>query len=152
MRQLSGLFFAVAVLGSAVASAQGWNPDFRNRMGDEIRANEMRAQALNPIIARNTQARNDMMADFQQLMGEAHGMHDRANWFRMSASGIQGRFRDHFMHQADELDRNAQRNEQLAAGQKDLAARLDATIRSLDELRLWHIESARVLRESLMWQ
>ena len=152
MRPFPVLVIAVAALSSSLASAQGWNPEFRSRMGEEIRENEARAQALNPIIARNKQARTDMVADVEQLSGQARGMRERARWFRESAAGMDGRYREHFVRQAEELERSARTNDQLAAGQKDLAARLEATIHSLDELRLWHIEVARHLRESLEWR
>ena len=152
MRQFSFLFFVVVVLVSTVASAQGWNPEFRGKLEEEIRANDARAAELGPIIARNEHARDDCIRDFQQLSAEARGMRDRAHWFREGANRTMGRFREHLVHQADDLDKNAQRNEQLAATESNMRDQLNALIISLNELRTWHIETSRQLHASLEWR
>ena len=152
MRQVSVLFFAAIVLVSTVASAQGWNPEFRGKLEEEIRANDARAAELGPIIARNEHARDDCIRDFQQLTAEARGMHDRAHWFREGAGRTMGRFREHMVHQAEDLDRNAIRNEQLAAAEKSMSDQLNSIVASLNELRAWHVATSRQLHESLEWR
>jgi hypothetical protein len=151
MRTLPVFFFATALLSTTLVRAQGYNPEMIQKVNEEIRFNEDRARALDPIIARNVQARNDMNTDVAQLRDQAKGMFERARMYRDWAARTGGRHHEHLARTADELDRNGHHNEELANTEQDLAGRLQGLIVELQRTQAWHREVAQRWRESLGW-
>lgn len=150
MRSLIIFAFAAVMLNTQIASAQ-WDPEARRHLEEEIHMNEMRAHELEPIIARNTQARNDMGSDAAQLEGQARAMRDRANWYRQWAARPGVWHREHFEKTARELDEYAGRNDTLARNERDIAHSIEGMVQELSRARAWHLDVAHRMRDSLAW-
>jgi hypothetical protein len=141
------LILVAAVVLPSVAFAQYYDQPTIQKIQEEINLNQARADQLNPIIARDTQARNDTGADAAQLDNAARGMHARANEFRNFASHMPpSQQQQNLMQTAGELDNYAIHNEQLAASQRDLSNRLNGLITLMVEGRNQHLAAANRLR------
>ena len=146
MRQL---ILIAALVVPSVAFAQYDGPTVQ-KIREEIALNQARANQLDPIIARDTQARNETNADAAALDNEARLMHARANEFRMFAMNMHpGHHRMNLEQMAHQLDDYAVHNEQLAAGQRDVSGRLSGLIARMIEGRNHHLEAANRLRAIL---
>lgn len=133
----------------SVAFAQ-YDAPMTGKIREEIALNQSRADQLNPIIARDTAARNETNADAGQLENEARLMRARANEFRAFAMNMHpGHHRGNLEQMARQLDEYAAHNEQLAAGQRDVSNRLNELIARMIEGRNHHLEAANRLRALL---
>jgi hypothetical protein len=152
----------LATLGSiAVASpaahADDTRPQAQLLMGgehiaklrEEIRLNEQRAHEIEPIMARDRQARHDVEVDWAVLERHARELHARANDFRAYAAEVGGRAQNDMNTFASELDQFAKRDEDNAHWQHEIAERLDHAIQSESEIRDWHLKLAQRLRDWL---
>ncbi len=143
------LILLAALVIPSVAFAQYDGPTI-GKIREEINLNQTRADQLNPIIARDTQARNDTAADAAQLDNGSRGMRARANEFRAFASQMPpSRHRENLMQMAHQLDDYAAHNEQLAANQHDISNRLNGLIGMMVQGRNHHLEAANRLRALL---
>jgi hypothetical protein len=134
---------------SSVAFAQYDGPTI-GKIREEIQMNQSRADALNPIIARDTQARNDTAADAAQLENASRGMRGRANDFRGFSSRMPpSPQRDNLLQMAGQLDQYAMHNDQLASSQRDISNRLSGLIAMMVQGRNHHLEAANRLRALL---
>ena len=153
------LLFALclSLLLAGAAQAQGersWDPEMRQRMDAEIREHENGARDLGPLIARNQQARNDLLADADALARQAGAMRQRAEYFRVNAERLawEPRRKEHFERTANELTSSAARHEQLANQHREIARSIENLLRGMEETRNWHIETARRLRDGMSWR
>lgn len=157
------IIFLAATVGfasliSATASADNTKPstaqearpmmggEHRAKIREEIRLHEQRARELDPIIARDRQARHDVEVDWVVLERHARELHARANEFRTYASEVVGRAQEDMNRFGNELDTFAQHDEENATVQHEVAERLDRVIQNEVQTREWHIQMAQRLR------
>jgi hypothetical protein len=120
------------------------------RIREEIHLNEVRAHELEPIIARDRQARHDVEVDWIVLERHARDLHARANDFRAYAAEAPGPRAQNDMNTiAGELDTFATHDEENARRQHEIADRLDKAIESESATRDWHLKLAQRLRDWL---
>jgi len=136
--------------------SQGAEPQFGGehlaRIREEIHLHEMRAHELEPIIARDRQARRDVEVDWIVLERHARDLHARANDFRAYASeALSPRAQADMNMFATELDQFAAHDEDNARGQHDIAGRLDHAIEIGNNTRDWHLKLAQRLRDWLAY-
>jgi hypothetical protein len=138
------LLAVIALPGLALAQ---YDQPTTRKIQEEINLNQKRADELNPIIARDTQARNDTAADAGQLENAARAMHGRAAEFRNFANRMHpGPQQGSLQQTASELDTYAAHNEQLAASQRDVSNRLNSMLGLMIEGRNQHLATANRLR------
>jgi hypothetical protein len=150
------------VLGSPVARADGTAPggtapgveaqplfrgEHMEKLREEVRLHEQRAHEIEPIMARDQQARRDVEADWIVLERHARDLHARANDFRAYAGEVQGRAQVDMNQFATELDQFAVHDEENARWQHEIAERLEHAIQSENQLREWHLKMAQRLRD-----
>jgi hypothetical protein len=119
------------------------------KIREEIRLHEARAHELEPMIARDRQARHDVEVDWAVLERHARELHARANEFRAYAGEVSGRAQNDMNTFASELDASASHDEEIARVQHEIAERLDRAIQSEDATRDWHMKMAQRLRDWL---
>jgi hypothetical protein len=120
------------------------------KIREEIRLHEQRARELEPIIARDRQARRDVEADWIVLERHARDLHARANEFRAYANeGLTPRAQQDMNTFANELDTFATHDEENARWQHEMAERLDRAIQTESSARDWHMQMAQRLRDWL---
>ena len=119
------------------------------RIREEVRLHEQRAHELEPIIARDQQARHDVEIDWVVLERHARDLHARANDFRAYAGELSGRAQNDMNTFASELDQFAKRDEENARWQHEIGERLEHAIQSESEIRDWHLKLAQRLRDWL---
>jgi len=124
-------------------------PREAERIREQVRFQENRARELEPIIARDRQARHDVELDWVVLERHAREMHQAAADFRSYASSLGGRAQNEFMAFANELDTFATHDEENAAFKHDIAERLERNIRGEVSAREWHLSHAAHLRDWL---
>jgi hypothetical protein len=138
-----------AVVPSGDHAERLMSPEHAGKIREEIHLHERRAHELEPIIARDRQARHDVEQDWAILERHAREMHGRAAEFRAYASEVSGRAQDDMNTFANELDASATRDEENAHYQHEIADRLDRAIQSQDATRDWHLKIAGRLRDWL---
>ena len=119
------------------------------KLREEIRLNEQRAHEIEPILARDRQARHDVEVDWAVLERHARELHARASDFRGYAAEVGGRAQNDMNTFASELDQFARRDEENAHWQHEIAERLDHAIQSESDIRDWHLKLAQRLRDWL---
>jgi len=125
------------------------SPEHAGKIREEIHLHERRAHELEPMIARDRQARHDVEQDWAILERHAREMHGRATEFRAYAGEVSGRAQDDMNTFASELDASAVHDEENAHYQHEIADRLDRAIQSQDATRDWHLKIAGRLRDWL---
>jgi hypothetical protein len=119
------------------------------KIREEIRLHEARAHELEPMIARDRQARHDVEVDWAVLERHARELHARANDFRAYANEVSGRAQNDMNTFANELDASATHDQEIAVVQHEIAQRLDLAISREDATRDWHMKMAQRLRDWL---
>jgi hypothetical protein len=119
------------------------------KLREEIRLNEQRAREIEPILARDKQARHDVEVDWAVLERHARELHARAAYFRAYAAEVGGRAQNDMNTFANELDQFAKRDEDNAHWQHEVAERLDHAIQNESDIREWHLKLAQRLRDWL---
>jgi hypothetical protein len=147
----------LVVVGAPAARADGPSvgveaqPLFRGehmqKLKEEVRLHEQRAHEIEPIIARDQQARHDVETDWIVLERHAKDMHARANDFRAYAAEVAGRAQADMNQFATELDQSATHDEEGARWQHEIAERLEHAIQSENQIRDWHLKMAQRLRD-----
>jgi hypothetical protein len=117
------------------------------RLREEARLHEQRAHEIEPILARDHQARHDVEVDWIVLERHARDLHARANDFRGYANEVNGRAHDDMNRFAAELDQFATHDEENARWQHEMAERLEHAIQSETDIRDWHLKMAQRLRD-----
>jgi hypothetical protein len=117
------------------------------RIREEARLHEQRAHEIEPILARDHQARHDVEVDWIVLERHARDLHARANDFRGYANEVNGRAHDDMNRFAAELDQFATHDEENARWQHEMAERLEHAIQSETDIRDWHLKMAQRLRD-----
>jgi hypothetical protein len=125
------------------------NAEHMDRLREEVRLHEQRAREMEPIIARDHQARHDVEQDWAVLERHARDLHARANDFRGYAAESTGHSQTEMNTFATELDQFATHDEENARLQHEIADRLDRAIQSETAMRDWHLKLAQRLREWL---
>jgi hypothetical protein len=125
------------------------NAEHMDRLREEVKLHEQRAREMEPIIARDHQARHDVEQDWVVLERHARDLHARANDFRGYAAEAAGHSQNEMNTFATELDQFATHDEENARLQHEIADRLDRAIQSETAMRDWHIKLAQRLREWL---
>jgi hypothetical protein len=149
----------VFVTGSALADGNltptpapvqlKYGGEHRGKLEEEIRLNEQRARELEPAIARDTQAREDLHKEAAVLERHAKAMHERAEEFRNIARSIEAGPQRELLGFAKELDTFAVHDEENARAQHELAKQLEGIIKQEQSVRDWHLEIARRLKAHL---
>lgn len=124
-------------------------PEHAGRLREEAHMHEQRAHEIEPILARDRQARHDVEVDWVLLERHAHELHARANDFRGYAGEVQGRAQNDMNNFAGELDTYAAHDEENARWQHELGERLEHAIQSESAVRDWHLKMAQRLRDWL---
>jgi len=119
------------------------------KIREEVRINEGRARELEPIIARDRQARNDVEADWKVLERHAKDLHARAVEFRSIANVVGGRGQQELTNYANDFDVFATHDEENARFKHEVAERLDKNIQGEVAARDWHLKTAQRLRDWL---
>jgi hypothetical protein len=119
------------------------------RIREEARLHEQRAHEIEPIIARDRQARHDVEVDWIVLERHARDLHAKANDFRNYAGDVGGRAQADMNNFAGELDAFAAHDEENAHWQHEIAERLEHAIASANQVREWHLKMAQRLRDWL---
>jgi hypothetical protein len=156
------LIAAVGLVGSASPLAQAdesprlgaeahplMSGEHMAKIREEARLHEQRAHELEPIIARDRQARHDVETDWVVLERHARDLHGRAVDFRAYASESSGRGQYDLNQLAGELEQFAAHDEENAHLQHEIADRLDRAIQSATMMRDWHLKIAQRLRDWL---
>jgi hypothetical protein len=150
------LVFASPTLRAADAVVRPGGPaqalmsgEHAGKIREEIRLHEARAHELEPMIARDRQARHDVEVDWGVLERHARELHARANEFRAYANEVSGRAQNDMKTFADELDGSATHDQEIAVVQHEIAQRLDLAIAREDATRDWHMKMAQRLRDWL---
>jgi hypothetical protein len=125
------------------------NADYMGRLREEVRLHEQRAREIEPILARDHQARQDVEADWAVLERHARDLHARANDFRSYAGQLAGHAQNEMNGFATELDQFASHDEENARMQHEIGDRLERAIQSEIAMRDWHLKLAQRLREWL---
>jgi hypothetical protein len=126
------------------------SPEHAARIREEIRLHEQRAHELEPIIARDRQARRDVETDWIVLERHARELHARANEFRAYANeGLATRAQQDMNTFANELDASATHDEESAHLQHEVAERLERALQAISAGRDWHMQMAQRLRDWL---
>jgi hypothetical protein len=123
--------------------------EHRSKLREEIRLHEQRAHEIEPILARDGQARHDVEVDWMVLERHARELHARANDFRGYAAEVSGRAQSDMQTFASELDTFATHDEENARWQHEVADRLERAIQSETAIRDWHLKMAQRLRDWL---
>jgi hypothetical protein len=126
-----------------------WSPEHYAKIREEIRLNEQRAHELEPVIARDRQARHDVEVDWITLERHARDLHARANDFRAMAAFSSFRGATDMGRFASDLDTWAAHDEENARWKHEIAERLERAIQSEADLREWHLRVAQQLRDWL---
>jgi hypothetical protein len=137
------------VVGSQALPAGNLSPEHIGKIREEIRLHEARAHELEPIIARDRQARHDVEVDWAVLERHAREMHGKANDFRNIGNILQGPGQQELNGFATELDTFATHDEESAHAQHEIAERLDRIIGNLTAAKDWHLKMAQRLRDFL---
>ena len=119
------------------------------KIREDIRINEGRAHELEPIIARDKQARHDVEVNWGVLERHARELHARANEYRTVAQSLAGRDQTDVNGWATQFDTIATHDEENARIQHEMADRLDRTIAGEAALRDSHLQTAQRLRDWL---
>ncbi len=131
------------------AGAPLMSGEHAGRIREEIHLHESRARELEPMIARDRQARHDVEEDWAVLERHARELHARAAEFRGYANEVAGRAQNDMNTFASELDASAVHDEENAHYQHEIAERLDRAIQSENVTRDWHLKIAQRLRDWL---
>jgi hypothetical protein len=119
------------------------------KVREEIKLQENRAKELEPIIARDRQARRDVETNWVVLERHAKELHARAHEFRELGKVVGGKGQEELNGFATELDTYATHDEENARFQHELAERLEKAIAGENNAREWHAKHAARLREWL---
>ncbi len=119
------------------------------KIREEIHLHEQRAREIEPIIARDHQARHDVEADWLVLERHARDLHARANDFRSYAAELVGHQQNEMNNFATELDQFAAHDEENARWQHEIGERLEHAIESENAMRDWHLKIAQRLKDWL---
>ncbi len=117
------------------------------KLREEARLHEQRAHEIEPILARDHQARHDVEVDWAVLERHARDLHARANDFRAYASEVNGRAQNDMNTFATELDTFAGHDEENAHWQHEIGDRLERAIQAETAIRDWHLKMAQRLRD-----
>jgi hypothetical protein len=152
---------AFAFLASPEARADGVAPapgveaqpqfghEHAQKLREEAQLHEQRAHELEPIIARDKQARHDVEMDWIVLERHARDLHARANDFRAYAGEVSGRAQNDMNQFATDLDAFAAHDEENARWQHEMAQRLESAIQSATMMRDLHLKMAQRIRDWL---
>ena len=125
------------------------NADVVAKIREEARLQENRARELEPILARDRQARHDVEVDWGVLERHGRELHAKANEFRQLGNVVGGKGQQELNGFASEFDTNATHDEENARAKHEMAERLDRLIASEANARDWHLRHAARLREWL---
>jgi hypothetical protein len=161
MKTLASLLVVgLLVTASSVAMADGTQPsshqgiallsaDVVAKVREQIRLEENRAKELEPIIARDRQARRDVETNWVVLERHARELHAKANEFRELGKIAGGKAQGELNGFAGELDLFATHDEENAHFQHEIGERLEKAIAGEVGARDAHLKHAARLREWL---
>jgi hypothetical protein len=147
------VFAAPAVPADPPAPRTGagpvWTGEHFAKLREEVRLNENRARELEPIIARDRQARHDVEVDWVVLERHARELHARANEFREMAQFSTWKGAADLNRFAADLDVFATHDEENAHWQHEIAERLDHAVERETDVREQHLRMAQRIRDWL---
>jgi hypothetical protein len=131
------------------AATPVWTGEHYAKLREEVRLNENRARELEPIIARDRQARHDVEVDWIVLERHAREMHARANEFRQMAQFSTWRGAADLNRFAADLDVFATHDEENAHWQHEIGERLEHAVERETDVREQHLRMAQRIRDWL---
>lgn len=127
----------------------GLRPEHAAKIREEIRLNEARAKELEPIIARDRQARHDVEVDWVVLERHAKELHAAASDFRGYGGYLTGRQQSDVNGFASDLETYAVHDEENAHFKHEIGERLEKNIQGEVAARDWHLKMVQRLRDWL---
>ena len=119
------------------------------KLKQQIGLHEQRAKELQPLLARDVQARQDFLADVGTLGQNAKDMRTQAAELRASAPSLPPADRDNALAIAKDLETFAVHDDADARTKRELATKLEALIKSEQAAIQLHLDAAAKLKTFL---
>lgn len=127
-----------------------WSPAMIAKVKEQIAIHEGRAAVLQPIVARDTTAHDSLIADAAALETAAKDEARQSADFRgMAATATDEKTRKEFLVFAGELEGFAKHSEEAARTHREVARRLEETIRAMQAAVTYHLNLAAKLKTAL---
>jgi hypothetical protein len=127
-----------------------WTPAMIAKVKEQIAIHEGRAAALQPIVARDTTARDSLRTDAAALDNAAkEELRQAAEFKALAAAATDKKQREEFNQFASELERFAKHSEEGAKTHRELARTLEETIRVMQASVTYHLGRAAALKTAL---
>jgi hypothetical protein len=127
-----------------------WSPAMIAKVKEQIAIHEGRAAVLQPIVARDTTAHDSLVADAAALEAAAKEEARQSADFRgMAATATDEKTRKEFLVFAAELETFAKHSEEGARTHREVARRLEDTIKAMQAAVTYHLNLAAKLKTAL---
>ena len=127
-----------------------WSPAMIAKVKEQIALHEGRAATLQPIVARDITARDALTTDAVALDKAAKDNEKQAAEFRATAATAPDeKTRKEFLVFAQELETYAKHSEESAKTHREVARRLEETIRVMQGAVTYHLDRAAKLKTAL---
>ena len=127
-----------------------WSPAMIAKVKEQIALHEGRAAVLQPIVARDTTAHDSLITDAAALEKAAKDNERQAADFRATAAtATDEKTRKEFIVFANELDTYAKHSEEAARTHREVARRLEDTIKAMQGAVTYHLNAAARLKTAL---
>lgn len=127
-----------------------WSPAMIAKVKQQIALHEGRAATLQPIVARDVTAHDSLVADAAALDKAATDDASQAADFRATAAtATDKKTREEFIVFANELDAYARHSAEAARTHREVARRLEETIKAMQGAVTFHLNAAARLKTAL---
>jgi hypothetical protein len=127
-----------------------WSPALIAKVKEQIAVHEGRAAVLQPIVARDNSAHDSLVADAAALETAAKDEARQSADFRgMAATTTDEKTRKEFLVFAGELETFAKHSEEAARTHREVARRLEDTIKAMQGAVTYHLNLAAKLKTAL---
>ena len=127
-----------------------WSPAMIAKVKEQIGIHEGRAAALQPVVTRDTTAHDALVADAALLEQAAKDEHNQAADFRSTAATAPDKkTREEFTAFANELETFSRHSEEAAKTHREVARRLEETIKNMQGAVAYHLAIAAKLKTAL---
>lgn len=127
-----------------------WSPAMIAKVKEQIAVHEGRAAVLQPIVARDNTAHDSLVADAAALDAAAKDEAKQSADFRgMAATAVDEKTKKEFLGFAVELETFAKHSEEAARTHREVARRLEETIRAMQAAVTFHLNLAAKLKTAL---
>ena len=127
-----------------------WSPAMIAKVKEQIAVHEGRAAVLQPIVARDNTAHDSLIADANALDQAAKDEARQSADFRtMAATATDEKTKREFLVFAGELETFAKHSEEAARTHREVARRLEDTIKAMQAAVTYHLNLAAKLKTAL---